>query len=279
MKQIILLAIIIVIVVIFVARSNILSEINWRKIISTSTPEPVVLDFSNADSSGTVIASDIPKGFTAKDLSPYFRKVSVTAKPPENGTGSAETIILRSNLQAAVNVTGWKIRSNTGSFTVPGAVLVYNPAVPPAPQNIVLAPGHILNVYSSVSPLDADVRLNSCSGYLNDTYFFYPPMPQTCAAVDRQAFATLSGVCQDYILSLKTCEVPSVNPPVAFDDFACRNYLNTLNYSGCIKANRNKSDFFADEWRVWMGKRILDELHDRVLLFDKSGLLVDQFIY
>ena len=55
--------------------------------------------------------------------------------------------------------------------------------------------------------------------------------------------------------------------------------MANLNYDGCVKAHQADTRFFTNVWNVWSGNRFLDPLHDRVLLLDANGKLVDWYLY
>ena len=93
-------------------------------------------------------------------------------------------------------------------------------------------------------------------------------------------FATFSGACQEYILKMKTCEAGNAaDSRIPSSDSACRSFVSTINYDGCVKKSQGSDSFFSDTWNVWANKDIFDPLHDRILLLDGNGKLVDYFLY
>jgi hypothetical protein len=225
--------------------------------------------------------AEIPPGFTLADLSPYFKKIRIGSASPAY-FGSYEQVTLYAYLDAGerVKVSGWQLKSNRGSQTVPKAVNFYEPSGLSPEEDIYLENGHTLYMYSAVSPVGRNLRLNKCIGYLESFLDFTPPLPQVCPAVDRAEIAGFSGQCQDLILSLGSCRLPPPNPPVPVNDYACRNFLDRLNYGGCVSRYRTDSDFLSKEWRVWYGTgTFLSDRHDRVFLLDSEGKLVDVYSY
>lgn len=225
--------------------------------------------------------SDIPDGFTLADLSPYFKKVRIgSVSPGYSGSYEQMSLYVYSGLEGSIKVSGWQLRSNKGSQTVPKAVNFYEPSGLSQEEDIYLENGHTLYMYSAVSPVGRNLRMNKCLGYLEDYLDFTPPLPQTCPVIDRSEISRFSGQCQDVLLSVGPCRLPPVNPPVPFNDYACRSFLDTLNYGGCVSRYRRDSDFLGKEWRVWYGTSdVLDNRHDRLLLFDENGKLVDVYSY
>ncbi|MGC8775796.1 MAG: hypothetical protein ACP5QN_00560, partial [Minisyncoccia bacterium] len=78
---------------------------------------------------------------------------------------------------------------------------------------------------------------------------------------------------------LNTCEIPKNFNQADPNDPRCLSYLKNINYQGCFNKNKNNFDFYEKEWRIFMGREILDDLHDRVLLYDNKGLIVDEYLY
>ncbi len=226
-----------------------------------------------------------PAGFTVAQLSPYYGEVTIgnVSAGTYNGVSQFSLNAAYGGTQAPIDVTGWRFVSNKGEVIIPKAIADYTPGGAGFPGDVTLGPGQTLNVWSSVSPIVQNLRLNACAGYLNDTYTFVPSLPQNCtAAYDRSAIETFSGPCQNYILSLWGCSLPSASRINSFSgEPACQSFLNTkFGYSACYYANRFKPDFFSNTWDAWIGAPIIiDPSHDRLLLWDKQGLLVNEYVY
>lgn len=248
---------------------------------------------SSTAASGTYITSpqqpqinpsDIPFGFTLKDLSPYFKKITVSASPGSLGYYSQVTLYGYFAENSRIDVTGWQLRGNRGGFYIPKAVDVYDPLGFTAESDINLKNGDVLYIYSTASPIGRNLHLNKCIGYLADSNVFNPPLPLNCPSVNRSEISNLTGQCQNYILSLGSCKLPTPNLPFLINDYSCRAFLNKINYGGCFASHRNDSDFLSNQWIVWSGNQwsgsqFLDFQHDRLLLFDKQGLVVNEYNY
>ena len=189
-------------------------------------------------------------------------------------------IVLSSGLGGSegLNITGWVLKTNRGTFTIPRAQEVYS--FGGVQGNIVLRPGEQVHLYSGRA-IRGNFRLNKCLGYTEIQPFLIPQIPKECPYASRSDISGLGGACQNYISSLRSCEVPSANPPVPFDDGSCRAFLNKLNYVGCVEKYRNDYDFLFREWRVWIEDQgnIFDLVHDKVQLIDSNGKAVDEYIY
>lgn len=227
----------------------------------------------------------IPAGYKLDELSPYFHKVRISSASYSASYGTPTTITLSSSLSKGekANITGWKIKSNKKEIITPQAIEIYEPGGFGEVKEIVLEGSNYLYFYSNRSAIQKNFRLNKCTGYLEDSYDFNPPIPKNCPTIPRSEFTNLSGACQSYIFSLGSCELPNANTYNSFpgndEGNACRQALNTISFNSCFDKHKNDSDFLSNEWRIWIGDSILDSQHDRLRLLDKEGLLVDEYIY
>jgi hypothetical protein len=238
----------------------------------------------NAPPTSTINPSEIPAGFTAAELSPYFHEVRFGGVSPSNPYyyGSYGQITLYTSFsqgQNPIDATGWKIASNRGGEYIPQAINLYDPSGLTAPTDIILQNGQYAYLYSSEGPFN--LRLNECIGYIAAQNKFTPPLPQNCPYVDRAGISGFTGACQNFIESIGNCQVPNLNsaqfPQV---DYACRDYIqDNFNYRACFNAHVNDADFLSNQWWIWMGSSPLDPYHDNVYLYDKKGLLVDMYSY
>ncbi len=223
--------------------------------------------------------SEIPLGFTIRDLSPYFKKVGVSASPGSFGSYSQVSLYGYFNGSKPVDVTGWLLKGNRGSVYVPQAVDSYDPSGVTGESDINLKNGDVIYLYSTISAIGRNLRLNKCIGWLANTNQFSPPLSLSCPGVNRSQLINFTGQCQGYILSLASCQIPNQNLLFLKNDYECQAFLDKLNYGGCVAGHRNDYDFFSNQWLVWTGSQFLDFQHDRLLLLDKQGLLVTEYSY
>lgn len=231
------------------------------------------------------VPRDLPAGYTAKDLSSQFRKVRISSVKTYKGTAAAtnaDTVVLTEAIgsgDGAINVTGWKLQANQGNYTIQRAAKTYKTSGSLL-TNVTLANGQSANVYSGASAVSANFMGNSCIAYLSSQYTFVPKLTGSCTKPTKNEIATFSGACQDYILKLKACQAGDPNDSrIPASDAACRTFVGNLNYDGCVKTHQADAKFYSNVWNVWSGKTFLDPLHDRVLLLDNSGKLVDYYLY
>ncbi|MBI3588816.1 MAG: hypothetical protein HY093_00155 [Candidatus Liptonbacteria bacterium] len=235
---------------------------------------------SSPEATSTINPQYIPKGFTAEQISLYFHKVRLSSVSA-GSTYYYGTVVLTTSLKEkeALDVTGWQIKGRSGGQFVPQAIEIFEPLGLAQDWDIILRQNDYVGIYTSRSANGRNFRMNKCVGYLENTTHFTPSLPRYCPPPNRSEIENFSSRCYDYILSLDSCAVPRGNVALPNNDFACRDYLNTINYKGCFDRHRGDKDFLSHEWRVWSGSRFLDERHDKVLLLDSKGLLVDLYSY
>jgi hypothetical protein len=256
------------------------------QIVGPSIPpgEPqTYLSAPPSDSSGAnpINPADIPAGYTAAQLSPYFHEVRI-------GSISAATfynygtITLQDesyNSTGTIDVTGWMIKSNIGNEFVPQAVDLYDPTGLAPATDILMKDGDTVYLYSSSAPFN--LRLNECTGYMAHVANFVPAVPNTCPYIDQSQIQSFTGQCQQFIQSIGQCQTPDMSSPqVPQNDYACMQYLeNNFTYRSCFNAHSADANFLSNQVWVWTGANIVDQYHNTILLLDKNGLLVDLYNY
>ncbi len=223
-----------------------------------------------------------PPGITADELSPYYRQIKIGSVYITTYGTSQISLIASYNLRSPIDITGWRIKSNKGDLLIPQAVADFNSYGFGNITDIGLNSGGRLDIYNSASPISRNLEINECMGYLNNTYKFTPPLQCSYVGMyDRSEISSFSGNCQNYIMSLGNCRIPTAEKLNSFsNEPVCQSFLQRFNYGGCYNLNRNSSNFFTDKWVVWMpGIWSFDQSHDRVLLLDKNSLLVDEYTY
>jgi hypothetical protein len=250
---------------------------------ATPLPSSPSLSFSSGNTAPAIATSEIPTGFSRSDLSPYFKKITLTGAWAGTLYSYGQITLGTYNMNASdtVDITGWQIKTSNSGETIPQAVGLYDPSGLTAPSDIFLGQNQYVDIYSSAGPFN--LRMNECIGYIGNSNHFTPALPVNCPYTNQSAIASMgfTGACENYIYSLGSCQAPNLNDiRVPINDYACRDYLaNNFNYKSCFNAHVNDANFLSNEWRVWMGSSPLDQYHDTVQLFDKKGLLVDQYSY
>lgn len=185
-----------------------------------------------------------------------------------------------------VDITGWKIKSNKSEITIVKAIEIYDPGGFAAEGDIILKPNNYVELYGLTSPLNKNLRLNKCFGYLQNIYDFQPIyLPNNCPYVSRDDIKQLSGQCQNYIYSLGSCQLPDNyfynSLPGTDEGNDCRVFLNNIGYGSCFRSHRQDQDFLSNNWIVWLDRQNinLDPLHDYLRLYDSKGNLISEYNY
>lgn len=190
----------------------------------------------------------------------------------------------RSKTEKPIDVTGWTISTMRESEPIPRAFNI--PEIDAGEQDIFLPPGGEVIILSGVAAYTTNFRENKCVGYFNETYRLTPYLSNSCvdSEIDRGALLRkgFNGQCVDTIDSLPSCR-RSIGPlPAGIIGAACIDYINeNFNYVGCVKNFRDDKDFLKPTWRVSLRRprKFFNSRHDRVILRDQNGLLVDEFEY
>lgn len=225
--------------------------------------------------------ADIPAGFAAAQLSPYFQEVRLAGVSA--GTSYYYGTITLSdddyNSTGTIDITGWQIKSKDSGEYIPQAIDVYDPSGLTAPSDILMKIGDTVYLYSSSAPFN--LRLNECVGYIANVADFVPALPLDCPQVDQSAIQNFTGACQEYIDTLGGCAQPDMSSPmIPRTDYACQDYLeNNFNYKSCFEAHDGDANFLSDQVWVWTGSNVVDQYHDTVELLDRNGMLVDLYTY
>lgn len=230
-----------------------------------------------------------PTGFTEKDLSPFWGDIQIKKITPANPSNYSRlngfTLIAQKTVKNPISITGWKLRGNRNTeIYIPEALADYGYSGAGTAQNINLKAGDYAVFYSTRNPGIRNFRLNKCTGYLNSFLSFSPQLPKNCPKpYTKNELALVSGQCQNFIRSLSNCSIPTADQKNRFSQIGnnpCRQLLDRFMYGYCYDNHRNDPDFFSHEWRIWLGISMpFDYYHDRVLLMDESGFLVDEYVY
>ena len=239
---------------------------------------------SSGTSANAIPDSAIPPGFSRAQLSSYFGQVKISATPSYFGTNLQVRLYSYLSVAQRINITGWRIQSNRWGTVIPQAVDLYDYAGLTPETDIIISGNPSINIYAGQSAIGKNLRLNKCTGYLENSNHFTPSLPQNCPApFSRNQVVNLFGYCQSYLFSLGVCQLPSdtfINSlPATNEGYVCQQFLRTVNAKSCWDRYGGDSDFLSNNWVLWVGSVGLDPQHDLVRLFDKQGLLVDQNVY
>lgn len=214
--------------------------------------------------------------------------VSISSVRNSSSFNRSQEIRLRANLDddEVVDITGWIIQTNEKTIKIPKGVNFYDVTSSNNEEDIILDEGDSVKIYFDEGPISKNLRLNKCTGYLNEKNDLDNFFPNDCPRVDKEEYRHLSGSCQDYINDINgDCVTPDAETlnsfPGSDEGNACRQFLSShFNAGYCMRENKNDSDFLSDEWRVWIDEnRVLDFQHDWIRLYNKNGILIDERDY
>ncbi len=261
-----------------------------REVLAPSAPKDVL---NSTGQTGTAYVSPQssvnnvtpPKGYTNTQISPFYHKVRIGSFSPARSTYSkgSMTFYVPYDTKEIIRITDWQVRANSGfNFSVPKGVNDYNPAGGVAIDDILVRAGDRIEFYTTAPAFVYNVKINKCMGYLNNHFTTEPAFSNSCpSSFNRGDIVDFSGQCQNFLSSaLWGCKEPT-NSDYGKTSAQCIRYLEERSgYSNCYKKNRSDIDFYSNTWRIWMnGPFAFDTEHDRAILLDGDGKVVDEYIY
>ncbi|XOB42574.1 MAG: triple tyrosine motif-containing protein [Candidatus Nealsonbacteria bacterium] len=221
------------------------------------------------------------------NISPYFDKVNISSARVEYSSRPS-LITLNTNIKdnKTINITNWSIEGKQGKIAIPQGVEkyyhYYNSYIN---EDIFVKKGDRIYLSGGYNPLgkDKNFRLNKCMGYLTSSFDFPVSVPKSCPKPTRQDVSYLEPCCQQFILGLKTCEIPDYSENINVrSDKECIGYINkNLNNQACFINHSQDKDFLNNIWYIYLdGKDIVaNDCYDTLYLKDQNGLVVDTYSY
>ena len=151
------------------------------------------------DSSAPPASQSVISGPAKIEETPLSERVYIGSAGSFGYPREYSRIVLYARLKEneRVNITGWKIKSNKNEAIIPQAVEIYEPSGFAPAGDIILKPNNYAEIYSFISPLNRNFRLNKCLGYLEGIYNFQPIyFPKNCPSFSRSDIRYLSSQCQ-----------------------------------------------------------------------------------
>lgn len=219
--------------------------------------------------------------------SPYALSVSLRIEYP--GTEQEYAVIESAGSAADIILTGWSLQSALSRVRVslPHAAPTFVVGAPNTLDAAVLRPGGSAIISSGTSPVGVSFRENLCSGYLGQLQQFSPPFSGTCptptASIPRTPTteSRLGASCFEYLATLPACTFPGGSLPTSLPP-ACRaTVAERLTYNGCFQSFSARSDFYRDQWRLFLGTQapLWRADSDVVRLLDAEGRTVATYSY
>lgn len=221
--------------------------------------------------------------------SPYADAVTIQYVNRANDP-SQEYVSIRVNDWATttVPITGWMLASTESgvSLSIPKGSKLYFASSPNAEENIVLTPGTTAYIITGRSPVGVNFQANKCSGYLSRFQTFTPYLGSNCPLPSQEDLSsiprrTINDACFDYIDSLPGCFVQTQNLPQNWS-YECTHFIyDKLNYNSCINTHKNDSNFYLNDWRIYLSRSepLWKNRRENVVLYDANGKIVSSFKY
>jgi len=180
-----------------------------------------------------------------------------------------------------VNISNWTIESSLKKITISDGVKLFRPDNKMIFEDIVLENGDYLYLIGKKSPLNFNFYLNRCFGYLTNAYDFNFIFLKDCPRPNQTEISYFSNECQFFINNLNACQIPSSNDINRFNnDPACQQFLNDYyGYNACVNRYQYSDNFFKKEWYVFANEQFADFNHDKIILKDATGAIVDVYQY
>ncbi|MDO8600888.1 MAG: hypothetical protein Q7R73_04795 [bacterium] len=221
--------------------------------------------------------------------SPYESTITIT-RVQRSSDPTKEYVVIRNGtyfnrIEATVLINGWTVESRkSGRIAIPAAEEI--PMIDAGTRTIVLPQGGEVTITSGQTTFGRSFRENVCTSYFSQFHIFTPSLA-TCSAIPFNAQDLLdagyNSECVDFVKRISRCRIPTIPYEKAGRiGNACIDYVtNTYSYLGCVARFRDEKTFFKNTWRVFLNQpsHIFDTLHDRVILRDDKGLIVDEFEY
>ncbi len=180
-------------------------------------------------------------------------------------------------------LTGWSLKNKGGKVVKIGkGSYLPVPSKINSQQIIFLKPGEKAYVITGESPIGTSFRVNKCTGYFEEFQNFYPPLAKECPlASEDDPPDYLNGNCLNFINNIPRCETVSADIPSGLSG-TCRKYVTQkINYQTCVQKHKSDSDFYREEWRVYLGKNkeLWNNRDETIILSDKNGKMIDWQTY
>lgn len=220
------------------------------------------------------------------NVSPYFEKIEIENIQTQT-VYQPSLITLETDLEQGetINMTGWQIKDEGGSFIIPGGIEKYNPYYNPVPsEGIFVKQGDRIYLSGASNPLGRgrNFRPNKCLGYLANYHDFPIALSRNCPTPKREEISHLQPCCQEFILGMEKCETPnySINFRISSDS-ECISYLNeNFNYGGCLRNYSRDEDLIMENWHIYMNTSlVVSNDCDVLYLRDENNLFVDKYTY
>lgn len=189
-----------------------------------------------------------------------------------------------SNNKEIINISNWYLENQGGTKIKIGqaSILPFLGEIN-SQQDILLKPNEEVIIATGWSPIGTNFQINKCAGYFSQMQDFYPKLSSKCPdpIKDEILPASLDNPCIDYInREFELCSAYITLPATLSS--SCKEYINErINYNGCVAWHKKDSDFYKPEYRVYLKKdnELWNNEHEKIILYDESGKIIDWISY
>ena len=206
----------------------------------------------------------------------------------DNANQEYLTLRVSDGATTTVPITGWRLSSeNSGvQVAIPKSTKLFFADSQNAEEDIVLTPKDTVYIVTGRSPNGSGMKVNKCSGYLEQFQDFTPYLWSSCPAPRTEDLSsipkrTVNDACFDYIEYMPSCRIQT-DPLPANWSYECTNFITTkINYPTCVSVHKNDSDFYTHEWRVYLKRSepLWKSRRESIVLTDLNGKVVSKLQY
>lgn len=199
--------------------------------------------------------------------------LSINIAAAKNAKPEEEYIIIKNAGAEKINLSNLEFKNKNNESEFSGADQNGN--------QIFLNPKERAVASSGKSPVSGNLKINKCSGYLNQFNKFVPAVSARCPAIkDLSEAQKLDDTCLLYLPKIKTCAMPTSLPTNLSS--SCQQFIqNHASYSGCVNDHKNDKDFDGGEWRVFFERtsEFWASRNETIKVIDKSGNVLAETSY
>lgn len=238
---------------------------------------------SNSNNSSGPVVSDSGNASVSLTDSPYKNKITLYSYGSYGTDPNREYIDIYASysIKDKIPVTAWSIENSKGEKYVIGSANYLASASSDPGSPILLSAGDTLHIITGQSPLGSNFRTNLCTGYFNQAHTFYPSLREECPRPETEKSAqNLENPCYNYLKNLQSCRTPE--SPANKVNLTCQNYVNQeLTYAKCVDSHKNDSNFFKNEWFVYLGRpnELWKTERETITLRDQNGKIITTYSY
>ena len=187
-----------------------------------------------------------------------------------------------------MKITGWKLEGKGGLDIAigKGSFFVYAEANSQPQGDIYLKPGEKAVITTGSSPIGTSFKINKCVGYFNQFHEFYPNLNTECPTLrdeDLPNNLDSDDKCFNYIKNVPACKtIISIPYKDSGLSSSCQDYVvRNANYKSCMEKHKDDIDFYAPEWRVYLGRNeeLWKKSRETITLYDEKGVIIDSVSY